>query len=398
MLDNPLATELLAKIKAHDALVGIIGMGYVGLPLALAFVEKGFPVLGLDVDPDKVAKLNRGEGYIKHLDGGRIAAAVATGRFTSTADFSRLGEADAVLICVPTPLTPQREPDMTYVEAAAHQARATLRPGQLINFVSTTYPGTTDKRFKSILESSTFASPIVRNGPQRRDERSKTDHSLAPLAQDGKERRNVDGDASRFSKHDMAVTAAMNSHPEGAAPAATEGAPQVRADHGRCGTDFFLAFSPEREDPSNRDVGTTNIPAGRDATAGFTCSPAAVSLATRCLMPSLSGATTLASAKTPKPIAAQPRKHARRVVEAAHRWFNRLRKLLVRFEKLHDSCLALVHLAAAIICFRKAVTIYGYLLRRRCNEADSVSPAAISPDSGERCLVGPWLHGVDQRF
>ncbi len=191
------ADRLLAKIKAHDALIGIIGMGYVGLPLALAFVEKGFPVLGFDVDPDKVAKLNRGEGYIKHLDGGRIAAAVATGGFTATADFARLGEADAVLICVPTPLTPQREPDMTYVDAAAHQVRATLRPGQLIILESTTYPGTTDERLKSILESSTFASPIVRNGPQRRDERSKTDPSLAALAQDDGEavilRRTAEG-------------------------------------------------------------------------------------------------------------------------------------------------------------------------------------------------------------
>jgi UDP-N-acetyl-D-glucosamine dehydrogenase len=76
MTDNPLANALLAKIKAHDALIGVIGMGYVGLPLALAFVEKGFPVLGFDVDPDKVAKLNRGEGYIQHLDHGRITAGV----------------------------------------------------------------------------------------------------------------------------------------------------------------------------------------------------------------------------------------------------------------------------------------------------------------------------------
>ena len=169
MPDNPIAAELLAKIKAHDALVGIIGMGYVGLPLALAFVEKGFPVLGFDVDPEKVAKLNRGEGYIKHLDGGRIAAAVATGRFTATADFSRLGEADAVLICVPTPLAPQREPDMTYVDAAAHQVRATLRPVQLVILESTTYPGTTDERLRALLEFSMPASIILRAGLHGRD-------------------------------------------------------------------------------------------------------------------------------------------------------------------------------------------------------------------------------------
>src|SRR5664280_2049993 len=105
-MTNPNADQLLTKIRAHDALVGVIGLGYVGLPLALAFVEKGFPVLGFDVDPEKVAKLSRGEGYIKHLDGGRVAAARAFGKFKATADFSRLAEADAILICVPTPLTP----------------------------------------------------------------------------------------------------------------------------------------------------------------------------------------------------------------------------------------------------------------------------------------------------
>ena len=221
MPDNPLAAELLAKIKAHDAIVGIIGMGYVGLPLALAFVEKGFPILGFDVDPDKVAKLNRGEGYIKHLDGGRIAAAVATGRFTATADFCRLGEADAILICVPTPLTPQREPDMTYVDAAAHQVRATLRPGQLIILESTTYPGTTDERLRSILEDSGRRSHPPTSPSLRASAASEAIPSLSPAL--------------------------------------------------RCGTDFFLAFSPEREDPGNKNYGTTNTPkvvGGVDALSG----------------------------------------------------------------------------------------------------------------------------------
>jgi UDP-N-acetyl-D-glucosamine dehydrogenase len=212
------ADQLLAKIRAHDALVCVIGLGYVGLPLALAFVEKGFVVLGFDVDPDKVAKLNRGEGYIKHLDGGRIAAAVATGRFTATADFTRLGEADAVLICVPTPLTPQREPDMTYVDAAAHQIRATLRPGQLIILESTTYPGATDERLCSILEAT-------------------SDSACHP------------GEARR----------------------ADEGSSQTGTGHPACGLDFFLAFSPEREDPGNKNYGTTNTPkvvGGVDQTSG----------------------------------------------------------------------------------------------------------------------------------
>jgi UDP-N-acetyl-D-glucosamine dehydrogenase len=178
------AENLLTRISNGSARIGIIGMGYVGLPLALAFVEKGFTVVGFDVDPVKVRKLSNGEGYIKHLDGGRIAAAAGTGRLVATADFARLAEADAVLICVPTPLTPQREPDMTYVEHSARQVRAALRPGQLIILESTTYPGTTDELVQRILEDTGL----------------------------------------------------------------------------RCGTDFFLAFSPEREDPGNKDYGTTTTP------------------------------------------------------------------------------------------------------------------------------------------
>lgn len=199
---NPPAEALLARIRSRKAVVGIIGMGYVGLPLALASVEKDFPVIGFDVDPSKVEKLNRGEGYIKHLDHGRIAKARATGRFEATADFARLAEADAILICVPTPLTPQREPDMTYVDKAACQVRAALRPGQLVILESTTYPGTTDERLRAILESSQSAS------------------------------------STQNSK--------LITHP----PLSSL----------RCGDDFFLAFSPEREDPGRKDFTTTTTP------------------------------------------------------------------------------------------------------------------------------------------
>jgi UDP-N-acetyl-D-glucosamine dehydrogenase len=178
------AEKLGGRIESGEALVGIIGMGYVGLPLALAFVERGFNVTGFDVDRRKVEKLARGEGYIKHLDLGRVAAAASSGRLRATTDFSRLSEPDAILICVPTPLTPQREPDMTYVEHSAQQVKATLRPGQLIILESTTYPGTTDELLLRILEETGL----------------------------------------------------------------------------RCGTDFFLAFSPEREDPGNKDYGTTTTP------------------------------------------------------------------------------------------------------------------------------------------
>jgi UDP-N-acetyl-D-glucosamine dehydrogenase len=189
------ADTLKQRIEAGHARVGIIGMGYVGLPLALAFIERGFTVIGFDVDKVKVEKLLRGEGYIKHLDRGRIAAAAATGRLHATTDFGRLCEPDAILICVPTPLTPQREPDMTYVEHSAEQVRAALRPGQLVILESTTYPGTTDELLQRILEQTGL----------------------------------------------------------------------------KCGTDFFLAFSPEREDPGNRNYGTTTTPkvvGGVDAVSG----------------------------------------------------------------------------------------------------------------------------------
>ncbi len=190
-----IAADVLRRIKSHEASVGIIGMGYVGLPLALAFVERGFRVVGFDVDETKVRKLKAGESYIRHIADGRLPAAAATGRLDATTAFGRLAETDAILICVPTPLTAQRQPDMTFVENSARQIRAALRPGHLVILESTTYPGTTDELVKTILEESGLA----------------------------------------------------------------------------CGRDFFLAFSPEREDPGNKEFGTTTIPkvvGGVDETSG----------------------------------------------------------------------------------------------------------------------------------
>ena len=181
---NDQAKELLESIQDGSVRIGIIGLGYVGLPLALAFAETGHAVLGFDVDADKIAHIRRGEGYIRHLDGGRVAAARSAGRLDATSDFLRLREVDAILICVPTPLTPQREPDMRFVEKASRQVKVTLRAGQLVVLESTTYPGTTDELVRGILEESGL----------------------------------------------------------------------------RCGEEFFLAFSPEREDPGNPRYGTTNTP------------------------------------------------------------------------------------------------------------------------------------------
>jgi UDP-N-acetyl-D-glucosamine dehydrogenase len=185
-----LVEALRRRFAGRTATVGILGLGYVGLPLALTFIEKGFTALGFDVDAAKVSALSRGESYIKHMDGGRLKAAVSTGRLSATTDLARLAEPDALLICVPTPLTPQREPDMRYVVSTARQIAAVLRPGQLVVLESSTYPGTTDELLRGILET-----------------------------------------------------------------------PALRA-----GREFFLAFSPEREDPGNKDFGTATI---RKVVGGF---------------------------------------------------------------------------------------------------------------------------------
>ncbi len=146
--------ELFEKIANRTARVGVIGQGYVGLPLALLFAEAGFRVIGFDLDPAKVQAIARGESYIKHIGTERVAGAVASGRYEATTDFSRLRACDAVLICVPTPLGPHREPDNSYIHSTAREIARRLRYGQLVVLESTTYPGTTDTEVKGILEES----------------------------------------------------------------------------------------------------------------------------------------------------------------------------------------------------------------------------------------------------
>jgi len=178
------AERLNRAIESKEARVGVIGLGYVGLPLALAFVDRGFRVLGFDVDPRKVEQLNRGVGYIPHMDAARIRAAVGGERLEATADFDRLAEPDAIVICVPTPLNVHQEPDMTYIVATSEAVAERLRPGQLVVLESTTYPGTTDELMRERLEGAGLT----------------------------------------------------------------------------LGEDFFLAFSPEREDPGNPNFSTSTIP------------------------------------------------------------------------------------------------------------------------------------------
>ncbi len=177
-------SALQQRIKNKTAKIGIIGLGYVGLPLVRAYAQTGFKIIGYDVDPDKIEKLKAGRSYIEHIPSDWIAHCVKSNVFDPTADMGRLGEADALLICVPTPLSESRDPDLYYVESTTEAIAATLRPGQLVVLESTTYPGTTRDVLLPILEKSGL----------------------------------------------------------------------------RVGKDFFLAYSPEREDPGNLDFTAEGIP------------------------------------------------------------------------------------------------------------------------------------------
>ncbi|GAC1464632.1 MAG: UDP-N-acetyl-D-glucosamine 6-dehydrogenase [Isosphaeraceae bacterium] len=150
---EPWAVMLHQKITDRSARVGVIGLGYVGLPLIELFSAKGFPVLGLDIDSDKVARLEAGESYIGHISSQRVAALKESGRFSATVDFSRLDEVDAVLICVPTPLGEHREPDLTAVQQTGRVIGRYLHAGQLVVLESTTYPGTTRDILRPELEA-----------------------------------------------------------------------------------------------------------------------------------------------------------------------------------------------------------------------------------------------------
>ena len=157
---------IIRKIKEYQAVVGIVGLGYVGLPLMLRFTEVGFPVLGFDIDEVKVAKLNNGESYIGHIPSAAIAEKrqqeVQLGRgktvplFDATSDYSRASETDVLILCVPTPLNRHREPDLSFVRHTIESLQPYLRRGQMISLESTTYPGTTEEELRSRIEKSGF--------------------------------------------------------------------------------------------------------------------------------------------------------------------------------------------------------------------------------------------------
>jgi len=143
---------LLARIADRSAQIGIVGLGYVGLPLMSRFVEQGFRVLGFDVDAERVALLNRGESPIRHIPAAGIAAAVKKG-FEATTDFARAAQADALIVCVPTPLDQHREPDLSHVRASIRALAPHLRAGQAVSLESTSYPGTTEEEFLPVIEA-----------------------------------------------------------------------------------------------------------------------------------------------------------------------------------------------------------------------------------------------------
>jgi UDP-N-acetyl-D-glucosamine dehydrogenase len=166
------AEQLRRAIDQRSARVGVIGLGYVGLPLVELFVTKGFPVLGLDIDPVKVERLEAGESYIGHIASERVRALVDSGRFEATADFARLVEADAILICVPTPLGIHHEPDLSAVTATGWTISQHLRPGQLVVLESTTYPGTTRDVLRPALEAGGLVAGrdfFLAYSPERED-------------------------------------------------------------------------------------------------------------------------------------------------------------------------------------------------------------------------------------
>jgi UDP-N-acetyl-D-glucosamine dehydrogenase len=174
---------LIARLQRRESVIGIVGLGYVGLPLAIAYGAAGFRVLGFDVDDAKVQRLHRGESYIEHIPAERVRA-LLEGGFEATTDMARASEADALILCVPTPLNKYREPDLSYVTNTVDALAPHLRPGQVVSLESTTYPGTTEEE-------------------------------LLP----------------RIEAQGLAV-----------------------------GTDVFLVYSPEREDPGNADFDTRTIP------------------------------------------------------------------------------------------------------------------------------------------
>ena len=181
--EDSLYKDLKARVEDRSATVGVIGLGYVGLPLVIEFCNAGFRTLGFDIDTDKVEKLNAGKSYIGHIESESVKKIRDGKRFEATADFARLQEADVIIICVPTPLKKNREPDLSYVLGTAKSIVPGLREGQLVILESTTYPGTTENELRLALEKSGLAAGkdfYLAFSPEREDP-GNTKHPLGAI-------------------------------------------------------------------------------------------------------------------------------------------------------------------------------------------------------------------------
>jgi len=177
----PQFVELMNRLESRTAVVGICGLGYVGLPLAIAAAGAGYPVIGFDIDKSKTEALNRGTSYIDGVSSTDVQRLHAAGRFRGSCDFAELSACDIIAVCVPTPLTPHREPDLSFVESTARTIAQSLKFGQLIILESTTYPGTTHDVMRPILEKSGLkcgADFLLAYSPERQDP-GNTEHSTA---------------------------------------------------------------------------------------------------------------------------------------------------------------------------------------------------------------------------
>jgi len=163
---------LIDKLQARKAVIGVVGLGYVGLPLVLRYLEEGFSVRGFDVDESKVEAIHAGRSYIEHIDVAPVTAAYQSGSFEATCNFSRIEEVDAIILCVPTPLNKYREPDLSYVVGSVDTVVVHMRPGQVLSLESTTYPGTTEEELRPRIEKAGFSvgkDSFLVYSPERED-------------------------------------------------------------------------------------------------------------------------------------------------------------------------------------------------------------------------------------
>lgn len=227
--------QILEKISANKEVVGIIGLGYVGLPLAVNFAEAGVKTIGFDKNHQKVDSINHGKNYIEDIRDAVLKEVVENVALVATTDFSRMAECDALLICVPTPLDRFRKPDMSYIESACIEIGRNMKPGTFISLESTTYPTTTEDFMLPIIEAESIHNPLNQKTQDTRQE----------------DTRHMTGDTGQHSFQTTSNYFEQSSKdPEPSNPSHSF----------KHGIDFWLAYSPERVDPGNKSFHTRNTP------------------------------------------------------------------------------------------------------------------------------------------